>query len=95
MDEAQHSDADRRSPAEPRDWTVSILIAVLGGLEILIFGVLFFVDTPLTPFARRATESIGGTIALVASILFVLCLATAIFWAIFNKYKSHGRERAA
>ena len=88
MDDSKHATADTRLPVESQDWTVTILIAVLGGLEILVLGILFFVETPLSPLARRAVESISGTIALVASILFVLCVGTAIFWAIFNKYRA-------
>jgi len=94
MDDSKHATADAKLPVEPQDWTAAILIAVLGGLEILVLGILFFVETPFSPLARRAVENISGTIALVASILFVLCVATAIFWAIFNKYRSHDRERA-
>jgi hypothetical protein len=93
MDVTQNP-ADPKTSAQPPDWTVPILIAVLGGLEILVLGILFFAETPLSPLARRAAESISGTMTLVASILFVLCLATAAFWAIVNKYKSHERKRA-
>ncbi len=81
--------------APARDLTVPVLIAVLGALEILVLAALFFLETPLSPHARRASESVGGTLALVGAILSVLCMGTAVFWALFNRYRRRSRARAA
>jgi hypothetical protein len=94
VDISQNPKADPSTPSRPRDWTVPILIAVLGGLEIVILAVLFFFETPLTPYARRASATISGTIVLVGYILIVLCAGTAIFWAIYNKYKGRSDDSA-
>jgi hypothetical protein len=66
---------------------VLILIAVMGTLEVLILIGLLAFDTPLTPLARIAVEKPSGIAVLVASILLVLCLANAVFWAAFNRFK--------
>jgi hypothetical protein len=78
-----------------RDWTVPILIATLGALEILVLYVLLFFETPLTPFARRALETVGGTISLVLGILCVLMAGWAVLLALIKKRKEgRGREGA-
>ena len=89
MNDSTHLKAEPDKPPRARYWTVPILIAVLGGLEVVILAILFFFDTPLTRYAWRASETISGTVLLVGSILVALCVATAIFWAIFNKYEKH------
>jgi hypothetical protein len=74
---------------------VAILIVTLGTFETLVLYVLFFFETPLTPFARRAVETVGGTISLVLGILSVLMAGWAVLLALINKRKKgRSRERA-
>jgi threonine/homoserine/homoserine lactone efflux protein len=78
-----------------RDTTIPILIGILGGGEVVVLYVLFFFETPLTPFARRETETIAGTVALVILVLTVLCFAVAVGWALMNKYRKSRRQKHA
>lgn len=89
MDDDRRSRGEQASPAQARDRTVPTLIGVLGGLEVLTLAVLYFVDTPLSPAARRLGASFGGKIVLVGTILLVLCIGTAIFWALLNECRRH------
>ena len=83
------------APHQRRDRTIPILIGILGGGEVLVLWLLFFFETPVTPFARRHIETIGGTVALVTLILTVLCFGVAVGWALMNKYrKSRYQNRA-
>jgi len=75
-----------------RDWTAVILIVTLGALEFLVLYVLFFFETPLTPFARQAVETVGGTISLALGILCLLMAGWAVLLALINKRKK-GRSR--
>ena len=94
MNDSPNSNASPDTPSPAQDWTVPILIAVLGGLEIVALAVLFLLDTPLTLYARRASATISGTVVLVGFILLVLCVGTAIFWAIFNRFRRRSENRA-
>jgi hypothetical protein len=88
MSDPTAEDPDSVQPVRPGRWTALISIAVLGAAEILILVAVFALDTPLRPIAERAAESPSGILVLVASILLLLCLATAAFWAVLRRHKS-------
>jgi hypothetical protein len=74
------------APESRRDWTLEILIVTMSTLEVLFLYLVLTFESPLWPFARQATETIGGTITLVLLILlFPVCLVVAGVWFLLGK----------